>query len=466
MRSAFYGLEIAKKALQAQQVAMDIAGHNIANANTVGYTRQLPKFTQQTNPIGGLFVPPHLKNLGSGVLVDEIRRIRDRYLDLQLRQESRSATYWETIDKGLEQIEVIFGEPNEGGLSKVFDNFWNTWQELAKSPESSAARSLVLEAGDLLAKAFRDTYSRLERQQVQLNEEIAVKVGEVNSYLQQIYDINRQIVRVSAGGGNINDYRDQLDVLVDKLSQILNFQVKDNEDGTYTLVLQGQILVSGKEQNTLSLDTDPATGLYGVRLATSGETLRLAYQDGEMRALFDLRDQSVEEYKGYLNRLADDLMAAVNMLHRSGYTLETPPVKGEDFFTGSGASGIAVNPVVAGDINKLAASATGAPGDGSVALAIARIRDRKVIDGASATPDSYYRGFASRLGAQRQEVGRLASNQKILVDQLNLRKESVSGVSLDEEMTNLIKYQHAYQAASILVNTIDGMLETLISWMR
>jgi len=388
MRSAFYGLEIAKKALQAQQVAMDIAGHNIANANTVGYTRQLPKFTQQTNPIGGLFVPPHLKNLGSGVLVDEIRRIRDRYLDLQLRQESRSATYWETIDKGLEQIEVIFGEPNEGGLSKVFDNFWNTWQELAKSPESSAARSLVLEAGDLLAKAFRDTYSRLERQQVQLNEEIAVKVGEVNSYLQQIYDINRQIVRVSAGGGNINDYRDQLDVLVDKLSQILNFQVKDNEDGTYTLVLQGQILVSGKEQNTLSLDTDPATGLYGVRLATSGETLRLAYQDGEMRALFDLRDQSVEEYKGYLNRLADDLMAAVNMLHRSGYTLETPPVKGEDFFTGSGASGIAVNPVVAGDINKLAASATGAPGDGSVALAIARIRDRKVIDGASATPDT------------------------------------------------------------------------------
>jgi len=202
MRSAFYGLEIAKKALQAQQVAMDIAGHNIANANTVGYTRQLPQFTQQTNPIGGLFVPPHLKNLGSGVLVDEIRRIRDRYLDLQLRQESRSATYWETIDKGLEQIEVIFGEPNEGGLSKVFDNFWNTWQELAKSPESSAARSLVLEAGDLLAKAFQDTYSRLERQQVQLNEEIAVKVGEVNSYLQQIYDINRQIVRVSAGGGN------------------------------------------------------------------------------------------------------------------------------------------------------------------------------------------------------------------------------------------------------------------------
>ncbi|NSW76247.1 MAG: flagellar hook-associated protein FlgK [Candidatus Atribacteria bacterium] len=466
MGSEFYGLEIAKKTLQAQQLAMNISGHNIANSNTVGYTRQVPKFTQQTSTPVGLFTLPYIKNISSGVVLEEVQRIRDRYLDLQIRQESRRGAYWESMSKGLEQIELIFGEPGESGLSGVFDSFWNSWQELAANPESSAARVLVSETADRLAHAFNDTYRRLVTQQDQLNEEIAIKVAEVNNYLQQIYDINHQIARLGAGGGNINDYRDQLDVLVDKLSQILSVQIKDNDNGTYTLVLQGQILVNSETKNGLSLDVDSVTGLNRVTLGVSGEELNLTYQDGELRALFDLRDERVEEYKGYLDRLAGDLITAVNALHQTGYTLENPPKKGGAFFVGSGASDIAVNPDILVDANKIATSSTGAAGDGSIALAIAELRGERIVDSASATPDDYYRGFISRLGTQRGEVIRLASNQKFLVEELEARKESVSGVSLDEEMTNLIKYQHTYEAASFLVNTIDGMLETLISWMR
>ncbi|MGQ9472933.1 MAG: flagellar hook-associated protein FlgK [Candidatus Caldatribacteriaceae bacterium] len=465
MPSEFYGLEIAKRTLQAQQVAMNISGHNIANSNTVGYTRQVPRFTQQTTASIGLFTLPYLKNLGSGVLIDEVQRIRDRYIDLQIRQESRRESYWKTMDDGLEQIELIFGEPSESGLSRIFDSFWNTWQELAAAPESSAARTLTLETADLLAKAFNETYARLEAQQSQLNEEITVKVGEINNFIRQIYDLNHQIVRLGSGGGNTNDYRDQLDVLMDKLSQVLSVQVKGNDNGTYTLILQGQILVNDKLQNSLVLDTDPVTSFYVVKMDTSGEMLNLAYQDGELRALFDLRDQTIEEYKGYLNQLASDLIDAMNTLHRTGYTLEDPPQLGDDFFVGSGASDIAVNPTVVADEEKIAASSSGAVGNGEIALKIAQLREEKIIGGAF-TPDEYYRGFVSRLGVQREEVGRLASNQKLLVEELNMRKESVSGVSLDEEMTNLIKYQHTYQAASFLVNTVNDMLETLMSWIR
>ncbi|MEN3185718.1 MAG: flagellar hook-associated protein FlgK [Atribacterota bacterium] len=466
MSSEFYGLEIAKKTLQAQQLAMNISGHNIANSNTVGYTRQVPKFVQQTSSPIGLFTLPYIKNISSGVVLEEVQRVRDRYLDLQIRQESRREAYWRTMGEGLGQIELIFGDPSESGLSNIFDGFWNTWQELAAAPESSAARVLVSETANLLAKAFNDTYGRLEKQQLQVNEEIAIKVAEVNNYLQQIYDLNHQIVRLGAGGGNTNDYRDQLDVLVDKLSKVLSVQVKDNDNGTYTLILQGQILANSETRSELFLGTDPVTGFYTVGLGASGETLNLLYQNGELKALFDLRDGSLEEYKGYLNQLAMDLMDAVNGLHQTGYTLEEPPVQGSTFFVGSGASNMAVNPDILVDERKIAASSTGAVGDGKVALAIAELRGEKIIDGASATPDDYYRGFMSRLGTQKSEVNRLVSNQKLLVEELEARKESVSGVSLDEEMTNLIKYQHTYEAASFLVNTIDGMLETLISWLR
>ena len=265
MSNAFLGLEIAKRALQAQQVAMDVTGHNIANSNTVGYTRQSPKFSQETVSSGGLFVLPHLRNLGAGVSVNEVQRLRDKFIDLQIRQESRTASYWKTIDEGLEQIEVIFGEPQEGALSEIFDRFWNTWQELAKSPESQAARALVAETANLLSTAFNHTHNQFVVQQQQLNEKIAIKVDEVNNYVQQIYDLNQQIMKLSLGGGNANDYKDQLDLLVDKLSNVLDFQVSENSNGTYSLILQGRILVSDKEKRFLEVEANSTAGFWEVK---------------------------------------------------------------------------------------------------------------------------------------------------------------------------------------------------------
>lgn len=463
MRTIFLGLEIARKALQTHQAAMNVTAHNIANANTVGYTRQVPHLVQETVPLSGLFVPPHLKNVGLGVDVDAIQRMRDRFIDLQIRQESRTGAYWNAIDKGLEQIEVIFGEPNEeSGLSQIFDRFWNTWQELAKNPESQASRVLVAETGNLLAQALNHTYRQLEVQRWELNEKVAIKVQEVNNYIQQIYDLNQQIVRVAPAGGNINDYKDQLDVLVDNLSKVLQVQVKENDNGTYTIVLQGRILASDRERSFLALDVD-ASGMNRVTLE-NGPVVDFTYQNGELKAILDLRDTIVPKYQKALDTLARDLQDAVNAVHQRGFTLEEPPEHGGDFFVGSGAKDLAVNPEILANPMKIAASLSGAPGDGENALAIAQLRGKPIISGSN--PDDYYRGVISRLGVEREEAQRIAKNQDLLVQQLENRRESVSGVSLDEEMTNLIRYQYAYQAASILVRTIDEMLDTVVNRIK
>jgi len=463
MRTIFLGLEIARKALQAHQAAMNVTSHNIANANTPGYTRQVPHLLQETVPLSGLFVPPHLKNIGLGTDVDEIRRMRDKFLDLQIRQESRTGAYWNTIDKGLEQVEVIFGEPGESGLSQIFDRFWNTWQELAKSPESQASRVLVAETGSLLAQALNHTYMQLEAQRSELNEEVAIKVQEVNNnYIQQIYDLNQQIVRVAPAGGNINDYKDQLDVLIENLSKVLSVQVKENQNGTYTIVLQGRILVNDRERSFLSLSPN-APGMYEVFLE-NGPRVDFTYQNGELKAILDLRDVIVPKYQEALDILAMGLRDAVNTVHRMGFTLEEPPQRGGDFFIGDGAKDLAVNPEILENPEKIAASLSGAPGDGENALAIAQLRGRPVVSGS--TPDDFYRGIVSRLGVEREEAQRIAKNQELLVQQLENRRESISGVSLDEEMTNLIRYQYAYQAASLLVRTIDEMLDTLVNRIR
>ena len=462
MRTIFLGLEIARKALQAHQAAMNVTSHNIANANTPGYTRQVPHLLQETVPLSGLFVPPHLKNIGLGTDVDEIRRMRDKFLDLQIRQESRTGAYWNTIDKGLEQVEVIFGEPGESGLSQIFDRFWNTWQELAKSPESQASRVLVAETGSLLAQALNHTYMQLEAQRSELNEEVAIKVQEVNNYIQQIYDLNQQIVRVAPAGGNINDYKDQLDVLIENLSKVLSVQVKENQNGTYTIVLQGRILVNDRERSFLSLSPN-APGMYEVFLE-NGPRVDFTYQNGELKAILDLRDVIVPKYQEALDTLAMGLRDAVNTVHRMGFTLEEPPQRGGDFFIGDGAKDLAVNPEIPENPEKIAASLSGAPGDGGNALAIAQLRGRPVVSGS--TPDDFYRGIVSRLGVEREEAQRIAKNQELLVQQLENRRESISGVSLDEEMTNLIRYQYAYQAASLLVRTIDEMLDTLVNRIR
>lgn len=465
MSSSFLGLEIAKSAMQAQQAAMDVSGHNIANSNTVGYSRQTPHFSQRTTPLGGLFVPPQLRNLGNGVEVDNVQRIRDKFIDIQIRQESRTGAYWNTINQGYEQIELILGEPGDSGLSQAFDQFWNSWQELAKTPETQASRALLAETADLLAQAFNQTHQQLTREQEQLNEKVAIKVGEVNERLKQIYDLNRQIARLGASGGNISDYQDRLDLLVDEVSQVLKFQVEENQNGTYTLFLQGRVMVDQQGFNLLEVNTDVGSDFYRVYFASNGQELDMSYQEGELRALFDFRDSVLPEYQTHLDSLAQGIIGGVNAVHSQGYTLEEPPVLGGVFFDGTGAADMAVNSAILSDYQKIAASSAGAPGDGEIALEIARLRDTALVGGI-ATPDDYYRGVIAQLGASRDEAQRIYSNQQLLLEQLDVRKESVSGVSLDEEMTNLIKFQHAFNAAASLTRVIDEMLDTIVNQLK
>ncbi|HSV31409.1 MAG TPA: flagellar hook-associated protein FlgK [Atribacteraceae bacterium] len=634
MRSQFYGLEAARSALQAHQAAINVTGHNIANSNTTGYTRQVPDLQQRiTSPIG-LFVPPHFKSLGSGVGIADIRRSRDRFIDIQIRQEARTGSFWKTIDEGLGQIEVIFSEPNDGGLSKVFDRFWNTWQDLSKYPESEATRALVIETADMLAGAFGHISDQLHLLGDQANEHISIKVREANTHIQQIYALNKQISRLGNVGGNTNDLKDKLDVQIDQLSKLMDFQVRENSNGTSTLVMQGRILASEKTTTFLEVRNNPATRLNEIFIAGTEERFFARYQNGELKAVLDYRDQILPEYIGFMNDMTRGLVENVNLLHRGGYTLDQPPETGLNFFEkidpsqDFSAGNIKVNEAILLDWKKVAASVSGAPGDGENAIALSRVRERSLgawntaeapeyvtagqtfqinigMDGAtilipefsrveelvneinsqllgtdlagrvraytdgvglyfssptgetvefadtdgrltawntlvtfggadtmmingvfldftgvtdihqlaatingnpelrgivqasvdgsrltlhsltrepltvsgvaaeklrmalhSANPDDAYRGRIAQLGVEKQEANRLFFNQGLLVDQLDIRKETVSGVSLDEEMVNLVKYQHTYESAAMLIRVIDEMLDSIINLIR
>lgn len=461
MRSTFFGLEIGRKALQAQQRALDVTGHNIANANTPGFTRQqavmattspfaMPAFNR---PIGA-------GQVGTGVMVQEIRRLRDDFIDLQVRQEVNRTGEWEAKQNALQKLEVIFNEPSDSGLRTVLDQFWESWQELSKKPELEAVRSLVRERGIAVAETFNHIDRQLTDLAVDLDASIKIKVDEINNIAGQIAALNDQIVRIEVQGDRANDLRDKRDLLIDELSKIIQVTVSENQYGAVTVTIGGRALVA--ESTVAQIAAVPGGAFGYVDLQWLSDGTAVSVRSGIIRGMLDVRDSVVPGYRTQLDAMANALVTAANAEHSAGFGLNN--ATGINFFDAAGttAGTIAVDANILADLDNIAAaSVINAPGDGSNALDIARLKHQNLI--GTATIDDYYRGMVAQLGVQSQEATRMVDNQNLLVAQLENRRQEVSGVSLDEEMTNMIKFQHAYNAAARVVTAMDEMLETIVN---
>ena len=257
MRATFSGIEIARRALQAQQLSLDTVGQNIANANTPGYSRQVavhtasrpypvPQFTH--NPINGM--------LGTGVEIARLSRMRDEFIEMRLRQEQHNLNYWEMISDGLEQVELIYNEPSENGIHHALELFWDAWQELSINPHSEAVRSVVLQRGEVVASAINHVRYQLGKLRDNYNDLVAVKVDEINSYAERIAELNRDIVKVIASGYQPNDLMDQRDQLLQELSEIANIEVVVDKFGAVSVSISGATLVQRTE--VFKLDVRPA----------------------------------------------------------------------------------------------------------------------------------------------------------------------------------------------------------------
>lgn len=464
--SPFFGIEVGLSALQAQQRALEVTSHNIANANTPGYSRQTLELTA-SDPYT---VPSAMRpggvpgQIGTGVTQLEIKRFHDNFLDLQYRNENASYGYWDHRGSVLHQVEGIFTEPSDAGIRSVLDKFWESLQGLTNDPSSFAARSLVRQSGVAVADAFNHIHRQLADLRVNLQQDAQTKVGEVNVMASEIASLNVQISQAQSVGDNPNDLMDKRDHLLDNLSQVVGLRSAASKAGSVSVYLGGVPLVEGFTSHTLSLSDQVGSPVIWDHINQPA-----IIGSGELDSVLTLRDQTVPQYLDQLDSLAYSMATAFNAIHTSGYDANGAP--GGPFFEGvttqAGAAGtIQVTPAIVNDpingVNLIAAAQSlntdGTPrsDDGRNAQALAdSIKNGPTGD--------QYRAIISGLGVAGQEADRMGGNQQVLLRAIENQRDAVSGVSLDEEMTQMIKYQQGYAAAARVITAVDEMLDTIIN---
>lgn len=450
-------LDIARRALHAHQSAMNTAGNNIANVNTEGYSRQRVKLAS-TNSV----VTPY-GILGSGVKFDGVERIRSKFVDKQLINERPSLNRFEFKSNALQFIEEILNEPSDIGLNRNLEDFFNSFHDLANDPESSAARTVVREKAITLSNTFNRIHRQFRNYQQQLNSELASKVKEVNRITAQIATLNQKIGDTEVGGNQAPSLRDKRDQLIDDLSQLVDVRTNENESGAVNVSVAGRFLVVGTQSQNLNLavqsenDAGPA-----VTFELGGQVADIT--NGSIRGILDVRDSNIPNYLNQLDEFAVTLAQEVNNIHSTGYNLDG--ITGADFFDTSvtGAADFAVDAAVLNDANLIATSdALNEPGNNKIALAIAGLQDGLTMSDGQLTFSDFYNSFIASLGSQTQEAEFLTSSYGLTVEKLEFTRDSISGVSLDEEMTNLIEAQQAFTAATRVVTTVDEMTQSVLN---
>lgn len=475
MISGFFGLHLASKALSAHQRAMEMTGHNIANANTEGYSRQIVDYTAST-PLPPIFSGKTALQLGSGVEISQIRRARNQFLDGQVRLQSWIEGYSSSKSEILSQIEDILNEPSDTGLSSTINAFFNAWQELTTNAESTAVRSNLVERARTMTYAFQDTARQLGKMQSDLNQSVEDIITEINSYTKQIAELNVKINEVTILNGNPNDLMDKRDLLIEKLSKLTDVQVVAGKNNQSNIFIYGKAIVREDQSVDLATQEEPVstaldgiTKLVFVRWSDDLTGSNVNISSGELKGTLDSRDDVLVRYNGKLDVLVSTIVSEFNTQHQAGFGLDGSTTN--DFFdpVGTTALTFSISSVVNGDLRKIAAaSAGGGPGDSSNALLMVQLKYLTAHldpDINNSTYEDYYNGAIAALGVESSESQRINENQQFLLVQIEERRQATSGVSLDEEMANMIMYQRSYEAAARVVTAVDEMLDTIINRM-
>jgi flagellar hook-associated protein 1 FlgK len=518
MPGTFFGLEIARRGLQVHRTAMDITGHNVANANTPGYTRQEAVITATgpyANPtLGSRLLPGQL---GTGVEASMIRRIKNEYLDVQARDSISSREFWQVQEDLFARIEAVFAEPGASGIASTLTKFFNTWQDLNNTPQDPGVKAAVAETGDELATMMREAYQQLEdiaESILKIEQDggsinvtggqLKDQVDAVNEILRQIRELTESIKRVYAQGNQPNDLLDKRDLLLDRLAEYgpvsvthlteggrptgeiaLTFFGVDVRAADVTVGLVPDVEISSGKVKEVKLQIGnnqpvPLTN-YPADLPKAGSLAGLE----ETRAKIDgyIIDQDsnkklVEGYKDKLENLAGALKDTINQALNHGHD-DVPnnniPDK-LDFFTGSLAGGnFAVDSKIMKDPTLI---------DGTNALYVARLATTG-MDGTKefplgkdsggnevkvnlanlggATFSEYFHALLADIGARSGSAADMAGSRRAVAEQVESLRQSVSGVNLDEELSRLIQYQYGYQASARVLAAIDEMLDYLIN---
>lgn len=454
---SFSTLNIGASSLYAAQRAAEVAAHNVANANTPGFTKQRLETTSAVPTPGS----PGVRGdgmRGTGVTVVAISRLRDVLADLSYRAEASTSAAADARSSVMSRAEVVLGQyPN--GASASLDSFFASWDRLSLTPQDPAARANVLDAGRQIAAALGSAAGQLDQLSADVGARMQASVDEVNGLAGHVATLNQAISDAVTGGQSPNDLLDQRDVALDRLAALTGGSVRAGANSQVDVYVGNSVLVAGVTTRPMTVTHTGAS--FGVAFADGP-----AVVGGELGAQARAVSVDLPEFGRQLDEVAAQLASTVNAVHASAYSLDSPPPgtvppptpDGGDFFTGTTARSLQVRAGLTE--NGIAVSVSGERTDGNAALAMSALRTS-----GSPTVGDLLRGAGSRMGAAAANAARDSASAQSGLSGADQRRSSADGVNVDEEMVDLVKYQHSYEAAARVISMADSFLDTIINRM-
>ena len=453
MSSLNTSLATALSGLTAAQGALEATTNNVANHNTPGYSREEPILVS-SDPI----VEPPL-TFGSGVTLQQIESIRDPILESQIQQETQTQGQLNALVSALSQTQTNFTSTG-GDIGSAISNFFDSINQLSTSPADLSLRQGVLTAAGNVATAFNVASNQLTAQRSNLDQSVEQTVGQINQLTTQIAQLNGQISSLENVGQSAGTFVDQRTQLIDQLSSLVDVSVIPADNSLMLTTASGTALVAGQQSYQLSTQPD-ASGIQHV--FAQGSDITSTIVSGQLGGLLAARDQQIPGIQSQLDTLAASFANAVNSVQTSGYDLNGNAATTTDLFTPpTGTTGAAANLSVAiTDPALIAASSDGTAGSNGNAENLYALRNQSVVNGQS--PTDYYSSIVFNVGNAVASANSQQSASNLVLQQLNDQRSSVSGVSLDQEAANMMRYQQAYDSSAEVVSTINSMMQTVIN---
>lgn len=456
------GVSMMAQALRAFQRGIDTAGHNLANVNTPGYSRQRVNLTTTE---AMRFYEGDWRFQGQGVNLGSISRARDLVLEGRWRSQLGQFARADTAATGLGRVAGVYAEPGEHGIANAFGKFFDAWSGFGANPNDQAARLDVRQQGANLAARLRGAWFELDAQAKQASSNVLDTIARINNLAGQISEANSQIQRASLDKSNPNDLLDRRDAAVRELSQLVNVSVSQSAGGAYVVHAAGFLLVTDFGAREFPSTFDASTG----RVTDNGVsyTVREGSLAGHMQTV-----RAAQAQQRQLDVLANELRSAVNSIHRTGTNFKE--VMEIDFFNPrstdpdapTGAFDIALSDLLQESADYVVAGVSGKPGDGALAQQIAALRDQALSTLSGRSLSRFYSELAHGIAADAQAYRQSAEIASAVVDQTVQQAEAASGVNLDDEMAQLIQYQRSFQAAAKVLALMDEVAQDLIGMLR
>lgn len=461
-------LDVGKRSLSNSGTGLQVVGHNIANKSTEGYSRQRVEL-QTAQPISeGKY------QIGMGAKTTAVTRTNNPWLEKQMQRETTNLGGQGARAETLARVEQVYNEQINKGLNQYMTDFFNAFRELSNTPESLASRTMVREASVALANDFKRVNTQLRDIQKDVDHQVKASVEEVNQMAKEVASLNEKIQLVELQGAHANDERDRRDVLLKQIGERVDISWAEGSNGMVSVTAgQTALLVSGGSSNELKATESAAGDRVDVyfKNADNGQLHNVTEQltGGRIGGGITARDKDIESLIGAVDKMAYKVAEEVNKAHIEGY--DRYGKTGILFFempdqVAGASDNLQLNTTILNDVGRIAAaSRPDAPGDNVVANVISSLQYQRVMEGG-ASFDDFYNTQVGEIGTIAQRATKAHEAQKNILGQLNNIRESISGVSLDEETTKMIEFQRAYEASARIIRTADEMLETVLNLKR